>query len=86
MTKEFNEERARKLTVQSIDQTVMLLKVNRDACVNVLKSMGAPSDAAAGKFLAMMTGLLNAMASSVEQGAEVLDATEVLAKVKGDLH
>ncbi|NUX58708.1 hypothetical protein [Paraburkholderia youngii] len=82
MSDEFNPERARRLTVQSIDQTVMILKVNRDMCVQILQSMGAPNEASADGFLKMMTNLLNTVANSVEQSAEIVDASERLKQVQ----
>jgi hypothetical protein len=84
---DFNEERAREITIKALDQTAALISVNRDACVKVLcERLGAPDEAHAEAFLKTTMRLLRIVADSVHAGVDVSDGSEILAKQQGAVH
>jgi hypothetical protein len=74
MTEEFNEERARDATIETLRHAAMTLHVNRELCIQILREhCGAPGDAQAAYFLNTVDKLLGFVAVHVQAG-QIRDA------------
>lgn len=75
MVDEFNEERARQFTIDSLRATAELLKANRDLVLKILvEDLGAPNEEAARNFDARMQLLLGIVAGTVAKSKSLHDA------------